>query len=133
MGLGAKPQECCCWRPVGSRPVHAAWLLQALLSASLCGLLLILCCGMRQVYYTGSDLTQVVWSTVRLSMKPSKQWLEGFVAQVQKTLLGCPAGAVSISCCAYRAVTAHQMCAVYSSGVLAAHCCLLYRVAGCTL
>ena len=39
------------------------------------------CCGW-QVYYTGSDLTQVVWSTVRLSMKPSKQWLEGFVAQV---------------------------------------------------
>jgi hypothetical protein len=35
-----------------------------------------------QVYYTGSDLTQVVWSTVRLSMRPSQQWLEGFVAQV---------------------------------------------------
>jgi hypothetical protein len=38
-----------------------------------------------QVYYTGSDLTQVVWSTVRLSMKPSQQWLEGFVAQVGLT------------------------------------------------
>lgn len=35
-----------------------------------------------QVYYTGSDLTQVVWSTVRLSMKPSQQWLEGYVQQV---------------------------------------------------
>lgn len=40
-------------------------------------------CVVSQVYYTGSDLTQVVWSTVRLSMKPSKQWLEGFVAQVR--------------------------------------------------
>jgi hypothetical protein len=38
------------------------------------------CCA--QVYYTGADLTQVVWSTVRLSMKPSQQWLEGFVVQV---------------------------------------------------
>lgn len=36
------------------------------------------------MYYTGSDLTQVVWSTVRLSMKPSQQWLEGFVAQLQE-------------------------------------------------
>jgi hypothetical protein len=44
------------------------------------------CCA--QVYYTGSDLTQVVWSTVRLSMKPSQQWLEGFVAQVCWQSLG---------------------------------------------
>jgi len=44
---------------------------------------IILVCTCLQVYYTGSGLTQVVWSTVRLSMRPSQHWLEGFVAQVR--------------------------------------------------
>lgn len=56
--------------------------LQALcLPTLLCAVCML--CALSQVYYTGSDLTQVVWSTVRLSMKPSKEWLEGFVDQVR--------------------------------------------------
>lgn len=61
------------------------------------------CCT--QVYYTGSDLTQVVWSTVRLSMKPSQQWLEGFVAQVCRQRLG--GGANVPACLSYISFRAH--------------------------
>lgn len=35
-----------------------------------------------RVYYTGGDLTQVVWSAVRLGCKPGQQWLQAYVQQV---------------------------------------------------
>lgn len=40
-----------------------------------------------RVYYTGSEVTQMVWSAVRMGCKPDQQWLQGYVAQVRYAML----------------------------------------------
>eukprot|EP00878_Enallax_costatus_P024200 GHUV01025804.1.p1 GENE.GHUV01025804.1~~GHUV01025804.1.p1 ORF type:complete len:582 (+),score=143.67 GHUV01025804.1:265-2010(+) len=39
-----------------------------------------------RVYYTGNEVTQVVWSGVRMGCKPDEQWLEGYVQQMHEQL-----------------------------------------------
>jgi hypothetical protein len=37
-------------------------------------------------YYTGSSLTQLVWSAVRLGCKPDAAWLQAYADQVRRRL-----------------------------------------------
>jgi hypothetical protein len=43
-------------------------------------------------YYTGSDLTQLVWSAVRLGCKPDAAWLQAYADQVSMYMSPVRAG-----------------------------------------